>query len=301
MIPASPDSPRPYRSVLYIPGANARALEKAASLPCDAIIFDLEDAVAPEEKANARALVAEILRKTDFGPRARIVRINALDTQWGRDDCLAFHGVPLDAILIPKVSRPAHVEAVAVLMPDVALWAMMETAVVAWHAADIAAHPRIQGFVVGTNDLAKDIGARYRPDREPLLTAISLCLLAGKAYGRIVVDGVYNAFKDDEGLRAECNQGRDMGFDGKTLIHPAQIAIANEIFAPSEAEIDLAHRQIAAYEEAERAGKGVAVVDGKIVERLHVVAAQRIIAKAETLAGQADAANVPAVQQRSPS
>ncbi|MEZ5887610.1 MAG: CoA ester lyase [Paracoccaceae bacterium] len=290
MIPPQPaanppaDAPRPYRSVLYIPGANERALDKAATLACDAIIFDLEDAVAPEGKPVARAMVAEKLRSVDYGRRARIVRINALDTAWGRDDCLAFADVTCDAILVPKVSRPEHVEAVAVLVPDRPLWAMMETAVVAWHAADIAAHPRIQGFVVGTNDLAKDIGARYRPDREPLLTAISMCLLAGKAYGRIVIDGVYNAFKDDEGLRRECDQGRDMGFDGKTLIHPAQIAIANEIFAPSEAEIDLARRQIAAYAEAEKARKGVAVVDGKIVEKLHVVAAGRTLAKAEALA-----------------
>lgn len=282
-----PEVPRPFRSVLYIPGANQRALEKAASLACDAIIFDLEDAVAPEEKPRARALVADMLRTGDYGNRARIVRINALDTAWGRDDCLAFAETRPDAILIPKVSRPAHVEAVAVLVPDLPLWAMMETAVVAWHAADIAAHPRIEGFVVGTNDLAKDIGARFRPDREPLLTAISLCLLAGKAYGRIVVDGVYNAFKDDEGLRAECNQGRDMGFDGKTLIHPAQIAIANEVFAPSAAEVDLARRQIEAYAGAERAGKGVAVVDGKIVEKLHVVAAERILSRAEAIAASA--------------
>lgn len=282
-----PEVPRPYRSVLYIPGANQRALEKASSLACDAIIFDLEDAVAPEEKPRARALVADMLRTGDYGNRARIVRINALDTAWGRDDCLAFAETRPDAILIPKVSRPAHVEAVAVLVPDLPLWAMMETAVVAWHAADIAAHPRIEGFVVGTNDLAKDIGARFRPDREPLLTAISLCLLAGKAYGRVVVDGVYNAFKDDEGLRAECNQGRDMGFDGKTLIHPAQIAIANEVFAPSAAEVDLARRQIEAYAGAERAGKGVAVVDGKIVEKLHVVAAERILSRAEAIAASA--------------
>ncbi|MFO1174256.1 MAG: CoA ester lyase [Paracoccaceae bacterium] len=282
-----PEVPRPFRSVLYIPGANQRALEKAASLACDAIIFDLEDAVAPEEKPRARALVADMLRTGDYGNRARIVRINALDTAWGRDDCLAFAETRPDAILIPKVSRPAHVEAVAVLVPDLPLWAMMETAVVAWHAADIAAHPRIEGFVVGTNDLAKDIGARFRPDREPLLTAISLCLLAGKAYGRIVVDGVYNAFKDEEGLRAECNQGRDMGFDGKTLIHPAQIAIANEVFAPSAAEVDLARRQIEAYAGAERAGKGVAVVDGKIVEKLHVVAAERILSRAEAIAASA--------------
>jgi len=284
MIPAKSQQYRPYRSVLYIPGANARALEKARDLPVDAIIFDLEDAVAPEEKAKARALVAETLRATDYGRRARIVRINALDTEWGRADCAAFAGVPLDAILIPKVSRPAHVEAVARLVPNVPLWAMMETAIVAWHAADIAAHPRIQGFVVGTNDLAKDIGARFRPDREPLLTAISMCLLGGKAHGRIVIDGVYNAYRDDEGLRRECDQGRDMGFDGKTLIHPAQIAIANEVFAPGAAEIDLARRHIAAYRAAEEAGKGVAVVDGKIVEKLHVVAAERILARAEAIA-----------------
>ena len=284
MIPAQIDVPRPYRSVLYIPGANQRAMEKARDLPVDAIIFDLEDAVAPDEKARARALVAQMLRTTDYGSRARIVRVNALDTAWGHEDCAAFLDVPLDAILIPKVSRPAHVEAMAALVPEVPLWAMMETAIVAWHAADIAAHPRIAGFIVGTNDLGKDIGARFRPDREPLLTAISLCLLAGKAYGRIVVDGVYNAFKDDEGLRRECNQGRDMGFDGKTLIHPAQVAIANEVFAPSEEELTLARRHIAAYDEAERAGKGVAVVDGKIVEKLHVVAAERMLARAAAIA-----------------
>ena len=278
------ERPRPYRSVLYIPGANGRAIEKARDLPVDAIIFDLEDAVAPEEKARARALVAETLRTIDFGRRARIVRVNALETEWGRDDCLTFADVPCDALLIPKVSRPEHVEAVATLVPDIPLWAMMETAVVAWQAANIAAHPRIAGFVVGTNDLAKDIGARYRPDREPLLTAISMCLLAGKAYGRIVIDGVYNAYKDDEGLRVECNQGRDMGFDGKTLIHPAQIAVTNEVFAPSAEELDVARRHIAAYQDAEKAGKGVAVVDGRIVEKLHMVAAQRIIARAEAIA-----------------
>lgn len=282
MIPQAPE--RPYRSVLYIPGANERALQKAANLPCDAIIFDLEDAVAPDEKPRARALVAEMLRTVDYGNRARIVRINSLDTEWGRADCLAFAEAPVEAILVPKVSRPAHIEAVAVLVPEVPLWAMMETAVVAWHAADIAAHPRLAGIVVGTNDLAKDIGARYRPDRMPLLTAMSLCLLAGKAYGRVVIDGVYNAFKDDVGLRAECDQGRDMGFDGKTLIHPAQIAIANEVFAPSDAELAMARAQIAAYEAAERAGKGVAVVDGKIVEKLHMVAAERILARAMAIA-----------------
>ncbi|MGB3147297.1 MAG: CoA ester lyase, partial [Paracoccaceae bacterium] len=284
MIPVTSEIQRPYRSVLYVPGTNERALSKAASLECDAIIFDLEDAVSPDEKARARASVAEVLQTVDFGRRARIVRINALNTHWGYEDCAAFAASPIEALLVPKVSNPSHVEAVAQLVPDLPLWAMMETAVVAWHAAEVAAHPRLAGFVVGTNDLAKDIGARFRPDRQPLMTAISMCLLAGKAYGRVVIDGVYNAFKDEEGLRAECNQGRDMGFDGKTLIHPAQIAIANEIFAPSADELEQAHLQIAAYAEAEKLGKGVAVVDGKIVEKLHVVAAQRIIARADAIA-----------------
>lgn len=290
MIPAVPEGERPYRSVLYVPGSNVRAMEKARDLPCDAIIFDLEDAVAPDEKVRARAVVLETLRSVDFGARARIVRINGLQTEWGRDDCAAFVGADLEAILVPKVSSPEHVEEVARLMPDVGLWAMMETAVVAWHAANIAAHPRITGLVVGTNDLAKDIGARYRADRQPLMAAISLCLLAGKAFGRVVIDGVYNAFRDDEGLRAECEQGRDMGFDGKTLIHPAQIAVANHVFAPSPDEVAIALRQIEAYRAAEAAGRGVAVVDGKIVERLHVVAGERVLARAAVIAraGQGD-------------
>ncbi len=284
MIPSYPDQDRPYRSVLYIPGANRRALEKAATLECDAIIFDLEDAVAPDEKPAARALVAEVLATTDFGRRARIVRINGLDSDWGRQDCAGLAGVPMDGLLIPKVSSAADVQAVAALVPDMPLWAMMETALVAWSAPDIAAHPRMAGLVIGTNDLAKEIGARFRPDRLPLVTALSLCLMAGKAHGRIVVDGVYNAFRDQDGLRAECEQGRDMGFDGKTLIHPAQIAIANQVFAPSEADIDLARRQIAAHARAAQAGSGVAVVDGRIVENLHVATAERVLARAAAIA-----------------
>ena len=275
---------RPYRSVLYIPGSKERALEKAKGLPVDAIIFDLEDAVAIDEKDNAREFLAQTLKDGDFGSRARIVRVNGLDTEWGAKDIAAFVGADIEAILIPKVSSAADVQAVADLIPDVPLWAMMETPAGMLNAAEIAAHPRMAGFVMGTNDLAKELKCRFRADRLPMLTSLQLCLLAGRAEGIPVIDGVYNAFKDDEGLQAECDQGRDMGFDGKTLIHPAQVAITNAAFAPTEAEIDLAQRQIAAFEEAEANGLGVAVVDGKIVENLHIVTARETLAKAAAIA-----------------
>ncbi|GGH61664.1 CoA ester lyase [Frigidibacter albus] len=280
---------RPFRSVLYIPGSKERALEKAKDLPADAIIFDLEDAVAAEEKPAARALLAQVLAEADYGPRARIVRINGLDSDWGRDDVAAFAtaiaaGAKVDAILIPKVSTPADLDAVAALIPDVPLWAMMETALGMLNAASIAAHPRLAGMVMGTNDLAKELGSRFRADRLAMQAGLGLCLLAARAHGLTIVDGVYNAFKDEAGLLAECEQGRDMGFDGKTLIHPAQLDIANTAFAPSQAEIDLARRQIAAFEEAEAQGLGVAVVDGRIVENLHIVTARQTLAKAEAIA-----------------
>ena len=280
---------RPYRSALYIPGSKERALDKAKALPCDAILFDLEDAVAPDEKAAARALLAQTLAEGGYGARAKIVRVNGLDTEWGRADLEAFaaaiqSGVQIDALLIPKVSSPADLDAVAAVIPDVPLWAMMETAAGMLNAAAIAAHPRLEGMVMGTNDLAKELGARFRPDRLAMQAGLGLCLLAAKAHGLVILDGVYNAFKDDEGLRGECEQGRDMGFDGKTLIHPAQLEIANAAFAPSEAEIDLAQRQIAAFTAAEAAGQGVAVVDGRIVENLHIVTARQTLAKAEAIA-----------------
>ncbi|MEL7214229.1 MAG: CoA ester lyase, partial [Pseudomonadota bacterium] len=271
-------SARPYRSVLYIPGSKERALEKAKTLPVDAIIFDLEDAVAVEEKANARTLLAETLTTADYGGRAKIVRVNALDTEWGHADVEALKDVGADALLLPKVDSAEDVQALAELAPGVAIWAMMETPLGILNAAEIAAHPALEGFVLGTNDLAKDLNTRFRPDREPLLTSLQMCMLAARAHGVVAVDGVYNAFKDDEGLRAECEQGRDMGFDGKTLIHPAQVEIANAAFAPSEAELDLARRQIEAFEQAEADGQGVAVVDGKIVENLHIVTAKATLA-----------------------
>ena len=278
---------RPYRSVLYIPGSKDRALEKARDLAADAIIFDLEDAVAPEEKPRARDILAAALQ-ADYGARSRIVRINGFDTEWGRADALAFADHPgVDAVLIPKVSTPADLDAVAAIVPGKPLWAMMETALGMLNAGIIAAHPALQGMVTGTNDLAKELGSRFRGDRLPLMTGLGLCLLAAKAHDRVIVDGVYNAFKDDEGLRVECEQGRDMGFDGKTLIHPLQLDIANAAFAPSEAEIDLARRQIEAFEAALALGQAVAVVDGKIVENLHIVTAKATLARADAIAALA--------------
>ncbi|MBT9247567.1 CoA ester lyase [Gemmobacter fulvus] len=283
---------RPYRSVLYIPGSKERALEKAMGLAADAIIFDLEDAVAPEEKPAARKLLAQVLTDWDFGARVRIVRINGFDTEWGRADADALdeaiaRGARIDAVLIPKVNSPADLDAVAEAVPGADLWAMMETAQGMLNAATIAAHPRLKGMVMGTNDLAKELNARFRADRLPMQAGLGLCLLAARAYGLVIVDGVYNAFKDEAGLQAECAQGRDMGFDGKTLIHPAQLDIANAAFAPSEAEIDLARRQIAAFTDIMSQGGGVAVVDGKIVENLHIVTAKATLAKAEAIAALA--------------
>ena len=288
---------RPYRSVLYIPGSKERALEKARDLAADAIIFDLEDAVAPEEKVTARATLARFLAEVDYAPRARIVRINGFDTAWGRADAEAFAAHPgVDAILVPKVNGPADLDAVAALAGDKPLWAMMETAAGMLNAAAIAAHPRLDGMVMGTNDLAKELGSRFRADRMPLMAGLGLCLLAARAHGRVIVDGVYNAFKDEAGLAAECAQGRDMGFDGKTLIHPAQLDIANAAFAPSEAEVELARRQIAAFNAAQAQGQGVAVLDGRIVENLHVVTAQAVLAKAEAIRVRDDVARQDAAR-----
>ncbi len=274
---------RPYRSVLYIPGSKPRALEKARHLPADAIIFDLEDAVAVGEKDNARSGVSAMLEEGGYGPRVKIVRINGLDTPWGQADAEAVTQMGADVVLLPKVSGAADVDALAAITGDLPIWAMMETPRGMLNAAEIAAHPLLTGMVMGTNDLAKELQSRHRPDRLPLLTGLGLCLMAAKAEGVVIVDGVYNAFKDAEGLAAECEQGRDMGFDGKTLIHPAQIEVANRVFAPTPEEIELARRQIEAFEQAQAQGQGVAVVDGRIVENLHVEAARDILAKAAAI------------------
>ncbi len=276
---------RPFRSVLYIPGSKDRALDKARGLPVDAIIFDLEDAVSPDAKVEARGTLRAALEQGGYGNRYKIIRINGLDTEWGAEDIAALLDAPADAILVPKVNSAADIDAVKTLLGnDTPIWAMIETPAGVLHSSEIAAHPALEGFVAGTNDLAKELNCRTRPDRLPMQMSLQMMLLAARGNDVIAVDGVYNQFKDEEGLRAECEQGRDLGFDGKTLIHPAQVAVTNECFAPSEAELDLARRQIEAFEKVEKSGQGVAVVGGKIVENLHVETAKKTLAKAAAIA-----------------
>ena len=282
---------KPFRSLLYIPGSKERALEKATGLGADGIIFDLEDAVAVDEKATARELVAQTLTTRDYGLRGLMVRINGFDTEWALDDLKVICDTAPEAILLPKVGGAADILRLAEHLDahpkctHTRIWAMMESPLGILNAAEIAAaSPRMAGMVMGTNDLAKDLGARERDDRAPMMTSLGLCLLAARAHGLICVDGVYNRFRDTDTLRRHCQQGRDMGFDGKTLIHPAQIEVANEVFAPSEEDLDLARRQIAAFDEAQAKGLGIAVLDGNIVENLHVEAARRLLARAGAIA-----------------
>ncbi len=279
----------PYRSVLYIPGSKERALEKARNLPTDAIIFDLEDAVAPDAKAEARQTLAQALGDGGYGNRVKVVRINALTTEWGFEDVRVLGNAGADIILLPKVNNYSDVDSLADMVgPDMPIWTMMETPASVFNAREIAAHRQVTGLITGTNDLTKELGCRYRPDRMPLLSSLQMIVMAARAArGVVAIDGVYNRFRDGDGLKAECEHGRDLGFDGKTLIHPAQIEVTNTAFAPTQSEIDLAKRQIEAFEESQRQGQGVAVVDGQIVENLHVVAAQRILAKSEAIAEMA--------------
>ena len=270
------------RSLLYVPASNARAMEKARGLSCDALILDLEDAVAPAAKEQARAALRAALEAGGFGARSRLVRINALSTPWGEADLATLADLDCDGVVVPKVAGPADLDAVAA-RSDAPLWAMIETARGVLAAPATCAHPRLAGIVLGTNDLAREIGARDRADRMPLLSALRGALLAARAGGVLAIDGVCNALDDPDRLAAECAQGRDIGFDGKSLIHPAQIAAANAAFAPSAAEIDRARRRIAAHEAAEAAGQGVAVVDGEIVEALHVETARATIALADRI------------------
>ena len=281
---------RPRRSVLYMPGSNARALEKAKSLPADALIFDLEDAVAPDAKASAREQVCAALRAGGYAPRETIVRVNALATPWGQADLAAAAGAGADAVLIPKVeSADAVRQALTVLNDagapaDLPVWCMMETPRAMLRAEQIAAaHPRVACLVMGTSDLAKELHAAHTPLRLPMITALGLCLLAARACGLAILDGVHLDLEDDAGFAAACRQAVELGFDGKTLIHPKQIGPANEAFGPSEAEVAWARRIIAAYDAARAAGKGVVVVDGRLVENLHVLEARRLVALAEMI------------------
>ena len=274
---------RPRRSVLYMPGSNARAIEKAKSLPADGVIFDLEDAVAPDAKDAARDQVCAAVGKGGYGDRELVIRINGMDTDWWRRDMeAAVHARP-NAILLPKVESVKQLRDADRFVRhhdssgDIALWAMMETPLGVLHADDIAGYSgRLQCLVLGTSDLTKDLHAQHVPDRMPLLYALSKCLMAARAFGLAVLDGVHLDLDDMNGFVAACEQGRAMGFDGKTLIHPKQIDACNDVFAPSQAQVDHAHKVIAAYQEAIRQGKGVVVVDGELVENLHVENAQRM-------------------------
>jgi citrate lyase subunit beta/citryl-CoA lyase len=285
---------RPRRSVLYMPGSNARAMEKARELPADAVIFDLEDAVAPDAKAKARELIVEALKKGGFGSREVLVRINGLDTAWWGDD-LAVAAAGPDAVLVPKVSTPEELRQVAKHLTGVRadagvrIWVMMETPLAMLNARDIAAaardrDTRLAGFVMGTNDLAKDTRARIVPGRAPMLPWLMNCIAAARAYGLDILDGVYNELGNAEGFAAECRQAHDLGFDGKTLIHPQQIAPCNAAFSPGEEEVAWARKIIAAFDQLENANKGVIQIDGRMVERLHADMAQRTVAIADAIA-----------------
>ena len=280
---------RPRRSVLYMPGANTRALEKAKTLPADSLILDLEDAVAPDAKVNARQNILAALN-TGFGHREAVVRINGLNTPWGLDDLKAFANSKADAIVLPKVESAEQVQEVATILsqanarPDLTIWAMIETPKAIFKLPEIASsHPLLEALVLGTSDLVKDLHARHTPNRVETQTALSLSILAARAFGLCVLDGVHLSLDDEAGLIQSCIQGRDMGFDGKTLIHPNQIAAANDAFGPSTAEISEAKERISAYEEAIRTGAGIAVLNGKLIEELHIQEAKRILSLAKTI------------------
>ncbi len=282
---------RPRRSVLYMPGSNARALEKARGLPADGLILDLEDAVTPDAKEAARSQIIDALAQGGYGRRELVVRVNGLDTPWGHDDLTAMAQAGADAILLPKVDGAAMVgEAEKLLVnagapEDLAIWCMMETPLGILHAEEIAfSSPRLGGLVMGTSDLAKDLHAAHTRERLPMLTGLGLCLLAARAAGLAIMDGVYLDLADDEGFRDSCTQGVELGFDGKTLIHPKTIAAANSAFAPSAAEVAWSRKIIAAHAAAEKEGLGVLLVDGKLIENLHVQNAGRLVLMAEAIA-----------------
>jgi citrate lyase subunit beta/citryl-CoA lyase len=280
---------RPRRSVLYMPGSNARAIEKARTLPVDAVILDLEDSVAPDAKASARAQVAEAVAAGGFGAREVVVRVNGLDTPWHVDDVTAAAHAAPDAILVPKISSPNELDAIGQRLFDLKtdlrtrVWAMIETPLAIFNILALAAEAhdsetRLSAFVLGTNDLARETRARIVPGRAPMLPWLMSCVAAARIYGIDVLDGVYNDLGDSEGFARECAQGREMGFDGKTLIHPGQIAACNAAFSPSEDEVSQARKVIAAFALPENRDKGVVQLDGRMIERLHADIARRTLA-----------------------
>src|SRR5271170_4713219 len=294
---------RPRRSVLYMPGSNARALEKARELPADGLILDLEDAVAPEAKAQAREAITKALRNGGYGNREVLVRINGLDTRWWVEDLDAVAPAKPDAVLVPKISNPGQLQDLAARLvdmgtdPHVRVWAMMETPLAMLNVGAIAAsaldsETRLAGFVMGTNDLAKDTRARLIPGREPMLPWLMTCVAAARAYGLDILDGVYNDLGNAEGFTAECRQARDLGFDGKTLIHPRQIEPCNAAFSPTPDEVATARKMIDAFDQPENKDKGVIQIDGRMVERLHAEMARQTVAIADAIA-QRKSAPVP--------
>ena len=289
------DDLRPRRSVLYMPAANERALEKAKAISADALIFDLEDAVAPDAKAEARERACSMFVAGGYGNREITIRANGIGTMWHDDDLAAIAAAGPDGVVVPKVNSAADVHAIESALerhgaPDrTRIWAMLETPVAMLHAEEIcAASERLNVLVMGTNDLAKELHAQRVPGRDPLLGGLYLALLAARATDKVILDGVFNDIKDDEGFASECRQGRQMGFDGKTLVHPSQVEPCNRAFSPEPEEVALAERIIAAFEEAERDGRGVVTVDGRMIENLHVDEARRVLAIQSTIA-EADA------------
>ncbi len=288
---------RPRRSVLYMPGANARALEKAKSLPADALILDLEDAVAPDAKAEARTRVTDAVKAGGYGPRELVIRVNGLDTPWGSDDLKAAVAAGPDAILIPKAASGHDIARASAAMRQAGagdamqLWAMIETPIAILKAGEIAgaahhAGSRLAVLVLGLNDLVKETGAILDGERTSALYWLSAALTAARAHGLVILDGVYNNFRDMDGYARECRQGRELGFDGKTLIHPDQIALANEVFSPPTAEVEFARKIIAAFELAENKGKGVINLEGRMVELLHADIARKTVAIADAIASR---------------
>jgi len=283
-------TPRPRRSALYLPGNKDRALEKGKTLPADVLIFDLEDAVGPDAKAESRTRVCDAVASGGYGSREIVVRINGLGTDWHDDDLAAVAGSAADGVLVPKVETGEQVAALVAALDkfgapeSLRLWVMMETPRAFLRAEEVAsASDRLAAMVIGTNDLVNDLHGLHVPGRAPVVPALSLAVLGARAAGKAVLDGVFNAISDEDGFRAEAKQGREMGFDGKTLIHPSQLGPANEVFGPSQQELDDARKIVSAYQEAEAAGQSVITVDGRMIESLHVRDAQRIIALAERI------------------
>ena len=281
---------RPRRSVLYMPGANERALEKAKGIPADALIFDLEDAVSPDAKPEARDRVCAAASSGGYGLREVVIRVNGLDTPWGADDLQAAAAAGPAAVLVPKIDGASDIAEVERRLeaggapPSTRIWAMLETPAGIFAAREIAtASERLTVLVMGTNDIAKELHAEQVPGRQPLQHALSTCLLAARLAGKVILDGVYNDIKDAEGFEAECLQGRAMGFDGKTLIHPSQVDPCNRVFAPDAAQVAEAREVIAAFEAAEAEGKGVVTVNGRMIENLHVDNARRALAMDEAI------------------